>query len=211
MGFASRIAVTVGAVALLGGGQSAWAQPMASVTPNNLAGRLRTEGIAPAIGFQMSRPVNCMPGSGPDGAAYHCVAAMTDSARGGRTAALELMIFNGGYDFAARDAQVKAAVARMGGRWSLADQPEIGVNGGGRKISLKASCHQSRGSVNGPAFCLLPAAINVLIFSQVVPAQASSNQITTSQSGGSDSFDDMGRAASLASMGAIAVAKAQQG
>lgn len=41
--------------------------------------------------------------------------------------------------------------------------------------------------------------------------QASSDRITTSTNGGPDSFDDMGWAASLASMGAIVVAKTQQG
>ena len=158
----------------------------------------------------MSRPVNCIPGSGRSDWAYHCVAALADSAREGKTAAIEIMIFNGGYDFAGRDAQVKASVARLGGRWSLDYQPEIGLNGEGRKISLKASCHQSRGQSNSPAYCLLSAAPNVLIFSQVAPKQASSDRITTSQTGGSDSFDDMARAGSLASLGAIAVAKAQR-
>ncbi|MEO8753557.1 MAG: hypothetical protein ABI624_12850 [Casimicrobiaceae bacterium] len=199
--------IIAAAAALLVAGQGASAQQLASVVPNALAGRLRADGIEQAMGFRMSGPVNCISGAG--GSAYHCVATLADSARGGKTAALEIMIFNGGYDFAARDAQIKASVARLGGRWSLDFQPEITLDGEGRKISLKASCHQSRGQRNSPAYCLLSAASNVLIFSQVAPGQASSDRITTSQSGGSDSFDDMGRAGSLASLGAVAVAKAQ--
>jgi hypothetical protein len=135
---------------------------------------------------------------------------MVDNARGGKTAAVEIMIFKGGYDFAARDAQIKASVARSGGRWSLDYQPEISLSGEGRKISLKGSCHQSRGKPNSPAYCLVAVARNVLIFSEVAPGQASSDQITTSTNGGSDSFDDMARAANLASLGAVAVATAQK-
>jgi hypothetical protein len=81
MDFASHIAVAVGAVTLLGFGQAASAQPMASAAPNALTSRLRTEGIDPAIGFRMTRPVNCMPGAGRNDSVYHCVAAMADSAR----------------------------------------------------------------------------------------------------------------------------------
>ena len=161
------------------------------------------------MGFRMSKPVNCIAGSGRSDWAYHCVATLADSERRGRTAAIEIMISNGSYDFAAKDAQIKASVARLGGRWSLDYQPEMSLNGEGRKISIKASCHQSRGQTNSPAYCLVSAAPNVLIFSQVAPRQASSDRITTSQNGGSDSFEDMARAGSLASLGAIAVAKAQ--
>jgi hypothetical protein len=198
------------AAALLVAGQSVSAQLLPSVVPDALAGRLRADGIDPAIGFRMSRPVNCIPGAGGSDWAYHCVATLADSTRGERTVALEIMIFNGGYDFAARDAQIKASVVRLGGRWSLDTQPEVSLKGEGRKISLKASCHQSRGQTNSPAYCLLPVARNVLIFSQVPPGQGSSDRITTSENGGSDSFDDMGRAGSLASLGLVAVAKAQK-
>ena len=154
--------------------------------------------------------MNCIPGPGGSDWAYHCVATLADSTRRDRTVALEIMIFNGGYDFAARDAQIKASVVRLGGRWSLDSQPDVSLKGEGRKISLQASCHQSRGQTNSPAYCLLPVARNVLIFSQVPPDEASSDRITTSQKGGSDSFDDMARAGSLASLGLVAVAKAQK-
>jgi hypothetical protein len=206
-----RFALTIAiAAASLGAGQNSSAQTLPSIVPNALAARLRADGIDPAVGFRMSRPINCIPGSDGKDWAYHCVAAMVDNARGGKTAAVEIMIFKGGYDFAARDAQIKASVARSGGRWSLDYQPEISLSGEGRKISLKGSCHQSRGKPNSPAYCLVAVARNVLIFSEVAPGQASSDQITTSTNGGSDSFDDMARAANLASLGAVAVATAQK-
>jgi hypothetical protein len=196
------------AAALFVASQSSSAQPLPPVAPKALAARLRADGIDQALGFRMSRPVNCIPGSGGSDWAYHCVATMADSGR--KTAAVEIMIFNGGYDFAARDAEVKASVARLGGRWSLDYQPEMSLNGEGRKISLKASCHQSRGKTNSPAYCLVAVAGNVLVFSQVAPNEASSDRITTSTNGGSDSFDDMARAGGLASLGATTVAAAQK-
>ncbi len=209
MGVASQIAMAVGTFAVLGSGQAASAQPLASVSPSALAGRLPTQGIDPAMGFRMSRPVTCMPGSSGDNSAYHCVAAIADSARGGKTAAIEFLIFNGGYDFAARDAQVKASIIRMGGRWSLDHESEVKLHGKELALAVTAACHQSRGQVNSPAYCLLPVAANVLIFSQVPPAQASSDSVSTSENGGS--FDDMARAGNLASLGALAVVKALQG
>jgi hypothetical protein len=206
----SHLALTVAtAAALLVTGQGASAQPLPSVVPDVLAERLRADGIDPAMGFRVSRPVNCIRASGGSDWAYHCVAALADSARRERTAAIEVMIFSGSYDFAAKDAQIKASVTRLGGRWSLDYKNEVSLNAEGRKISLIASCHQSRGQKNSPAYCLLPVARNVLIFTQVAPGEASSDRITTNTKGGSDSFDDMSRAGSLASLGAVAVAKAQ--
>ncbi|MEO7323557.1 MAG: hypothetical protein ABIW82_01875 [Dokdonella sp.] len=172
--------------------------------------QLRANGIDPAMSFRSSQPINCMAGSADADVVYRCVAAMADSARSGKTAAVEILIFKDRYDFASRDAQIKAAVARLNGRWSLAYEPEVSVKGEGRTMSLNGSCHQSRGQTNSPAYCLLPVARNVLIFSQVAPAQARSDQITTSQNGEPDSFDDMAHAGTLATLGAIAVAKAQR-
>ena len=196
------------ASALFIAGQAADAQPLPSFVPNTLAGALRADGIDPAAGFRMSRPMNCIAGSRGNDWAYHCVATMVDSTRRNATVALEIMIFNADYDFAARDAQIKASVVRMGGRWSLDSQQGVSIKGEGRNLALDASCHQSRGQKNSPAYCLLPVARNVLVFSQVPPAQPSTDRITTNPKGGSDSFDDMGRAGTLASLGLVAVAKA---
>ncbi len=206
-----RNAMILGAVALLGGGRPASAQSLAPSRPDDLARALQAHGIEPAIDFRMSRPINCLNGGAQNDWLYHCVAALIDGARGGRTAALEVMIYKGGYNFASMDAQVKAAVGRMGGRWKLDYNPEMTVDGGGRRISLRASCHQSRGQPNSPAYCMTPVSSNVTIFSQVAPDQSSSDRVTTSTNGGPDSFDDMARAGQLASLGAIAVIKAQQG
>lgn len=185
------------------------AQPLPAMPSDALAAHLKTHAIDAAIGFRADRPFNCMRGATGSDSAYHCVAAITDENRRGKIAALEIMIFNGAYDFAERNAEVKAAVARLNGRWSLDSDPEMSLNGDGRTISLKASCHQSRGRENGPAYCLLPVTRNVLVFTQVAPAQASTQAITTRANGEPDSFDDMTRAGNLASLGAVAVLGAE--
>ena len=124
---------------------------------------------------------------------------------------LEYMIFNTSPDFRNEDAGVKAAVTRMGGRWSLNYQPNISLTGSaGEKIVFTTACHQSRGRPNGNAYCLLQASANVLVFTQVAPAQRASDSVTTSTGNGSDSFDDMAHATNLAVQGGIVVAKAQK-
>lgn len=197
------------ACALLITTQSSRAQAIPFVPPDALAAQLRANGIDSAPGSGKQQALNCIRGSAKNDWAYHCVATLVDAVRGGRPAVVEIMIFNNSYDFASRDAQIKAVVARLNGRWSLDYASEIGINGEGRAISLKGACHQSRGQTNSPAYCLLPVASNVLIFSQAAPAEASSEEITTSQKGESDSFDDMAHAGTLASLGAVAVVKAQ--
>ena len=182
---------------------------MPFVASDALAAQLRADGIDTGPGSGKRQALNCIRGSAKNDWAYHCVATLVDTARGGRSATVEIMIFNDSYDFASRDAQIKAVVARLNGRWSLDYAPEIGINGEGRTISLKGACHQSRGRVNSPAYCLLPVTRNVLIFSQIAPAEASSEEVTTSQSGESDSFDDMVHGGTMASLGAVAVVKAQ--
>jgi hypothetical protein len=199
------------ALALLLTAQSSSAQSIPFIAPDVLAAQLRADGIDAAPGSGKRQALNCIRSSGGNDWAYHCVATLVDTVRGGRPAAVEIMIFNDSYDFASRDAQIKALVTRSNGRWSLDYAPEIGIKGEGRTISLKGACHQSRGRANSPAYCLLPVASNVLIFSQAAPAEASSDEITTSQHGESDSFDDMAHAGTLASFGAVAVVKAQHG
>jgi hypothetical protein len=199
------------ALALLVTAQSSSAQPIPFIAPNLLEAQLRADGIDTAPGSGERQALNCIRGSARNDWAYHCVAALVDTARGGRSAAVEIMIFSDGYDFASRDAQIKALVTRLNGRWSLDYASEIVINGEGQKITLKGACHQSRGQENSPAYCLLPVARNVLIFSQAAPAEASSDVVTTSENGGSDSFDDMAHAGTLASLGAIAVVKARHG
>jgi hypothetical protein len=184
-------------------------QSLAPVAPDALVAYLMSHGIDPAMGFRAERPINCMRGAAGSDSAYRCVVALADAERGGKSAALEIMIFNGTHDFADRNARVKAAVARLEGRWSLDYEPDLSLKAEGRTISLKAACHQSRGRANSPAYCLLPVTRNVLVFSQVAPAQASTQAITTSTKGEPDSFDDMARAGTLASLGAVAVASAQ--
>lgn len=208
MSLCLKVAVT--ALALLVSAQHSSAQSIPAVTPNALAAQLQANGIDTAPGSGKHQTLNCIRGSAKTDWAYHCVASLADGAAGVRATAVEIMIFNDSYDFASRDAQIKAAVVRLNGRWSLDYEPEMSIKGEGRTISLKGACHQSRGRANSPAYCLLPVARNVLIFSQIAPAEISSDQVTTSQNGESDSFEDMARAGTLASFGAVAVVKAQQ-
>jgi hypothetical protein len=123
---------------------------------------------------------------------------------------VEIMIFNDAYDFARKDAELKAMVMRLNGEWSLDHEAGVSIKSEGRTISLTGDCHQSRGAVNSPAYCLLPVAPNVLVFSQVDPDEASSDHVTVNPNGGSDSSDDMAHASILASVGALTVVKAQQ-
>jgi hypothetical protein len=211
MSFTSRVAVLLASVVMLGFGYVASAGPIAPSEADALARTLQTRGIQPAAGFKISRPMDCRVGGAGEDWSYHCVVALTDSARAGRTAALEIMIFKTGYDFAGEDSRVKAAVARLNVRWKLDEQVDVSLNDGAQRIPLKASCHQARGQTNGLAYCLLPLSSNVLVFSQAPPKQAGSDQVTTSTNGGADSFEDMQHAAQLASLAAIAVAKAKQG
>lgn len=208
MHMSSTVAAT--ALALLITTSGAFAQTIPSVVPDALAAQLQASGIDAAAGFAKGRALNCMRGSAKTDWAYHCVATFTDSARAGRVAPLEIMIFNNGYDFASKDAQIKAAVMRLNGLWSLDHESAVNIKNAEHAISLTATCHQSRGKANSPAYCLLPVAQNVLVFSQVWPAEPSSERITTDPNGGSDSFDDMARAGFLASLGALAVVKAQR-
>src|SRR5882757_3212189 len=151
-----KVAVT--ALALLVTVQSSSAQPIPSVKPNALAAQLRADGIDIAPGSGKRQPLTCISGSARTDWAYHCVATLIDDVRGGKAATVEIMIFSDGYDFASRDAQIKAAVVRLNGRWSLDYEPEMSIKGEGRTISLKGACHQSRGRTNSPAYCLLPVA-----------------------------------------------------
>ncbi len=201
----------VSSALLVAAQSSSAAQTIPFIAPEALAAQLRADGLDTVPGSGKRQTLDCIRGSSKDDWAYHCVAALVDSMRGGRPAAVEIMIFNDTYDFVGRDAQIKALVVHLNGRWSLDYAPEVGINGDGRKISLKGACHQSRGRPNSPAYCLLPVARNVLIFSQAAPAEASSDEITTSENGESDSFDDMAHAGTLASFGAVAVVKAQHG
>ncbi len=211
MSLASRVGVMFGAISLFAVAQSSSAQPMAPSAPDALVRALQSQGIKPDIGFTMSRPANCRRGAPADAWAYHCVMALADSGRGGRTAALEVMIFKSGYDFAREDDRVKAAVAQVRSRWKVDEVIDVSVEWRRQKIALKASCHQALGPRNGLAYCLLPLSRNVLVFTQALPERVGTDQIVTSVNGGPDYSDDMRHAAGLASLASIAVAKAQQG
>jgi hypothetical protein len=183
--------------------------PNAPATPQTMADKLAASGIDEAMGFTVTRPMVCNRGSGETDWAFHCPIGLADAERDGRAAALEVMIFDHDVDLAAQDAKIKTAVAQLHGRWSLDDEPDVTLtnNKTGEKLKLQTECHQSRGQANSDAFCLLQASSQVLVFTQVTPAQPSSDSITVGE--GSDSFVDTRHAADLATLGAIAVAKAQ--
>lgn len=202
--------VRLAAFVLLAGAAAtaAWTQTIPTLAPDRLAARLRTATIEPGSGFRASRQTTCIPHRPGSDWAYHCVTPMADAARGGRTAALEIMIFDRGYSVAGEDAKLQAAVARMPGRWALSYQTHTTLSGKGREISLHGLCRQSRGAPNSPAFCLLPVTANVLVFTQVAPAQPRSDSVTTGSGAGGDSFADMDHAGHLATIGATMVAEA---
>jgi hypothetical protein len=181
-------------------------QQLPPSSPDVLARALQTRGVDTTIGFQQNGPVRCKTGTSADDWSYRCTAAMNDSKRGGRTAALEFMVYKH-YDFEVRDGAIKAAVAQMSARWKLESQIPFDFSGLGQKVAVRASCHQARGLQNSLAFCLTPLSSNVLIFTSVPPLDVSSDHIGISTTGGRDSYEDMARSAELASLGAITVAK----
>lgn len=185
---------------------SVQAQQLPPSSPDALAHALETHGVDPTIGFQQSGPIRCKTGGAADDWLYRCAAAMIDSKRGGRIAALEFMVYKH-YDFAQRDGAIKAAVARMAARWKIDSQVPFNFSGRGLNVAVRASCHQARGQQNSLAYCLTPLSSNVLIFTSAPPLDASSDHIGIGTTGGRDSSEDMARSAELASLGAITVAK----
>lgn len=188
--------------------QVAQAQVFPVVAPDAMAAQLMAAGVDSAQGFRMLGSVRCRTGGPRDDWAYRCTAAMADEGRGGRTAALEFMLFRASYDLQAMDTRIRAALAREGARWQLAYQPRITLKGGAQALSVSGTCHQGRGERNSPGFCLTPVGPNALLFTQVEPAESGSPRITQRQDGGPDSFDDMAHAGVLASLGAVTIAKA---
>jgi hypothetical protein len=184
----------------------AQAQQLPPSSPDVLARGLQTRGVDPTIGFQQNGPIRCKTGTSSDDWSYRCTAAMIDSKRGGRIAALEIMVYKH-YDFEVRDGAIKAAVAQMSARWKLESQIPFDFTGHGLKVAVRASCRQARGQQNSLAYCLTPLSSNVLIFTSVPPLDASSDHIGISTTGGRDSYEDMARSAELASLGAITVAE----
>jgi hypothetical protein len=184
-------------------------QTETSATPQSIADKLAASGIDEAMGFSVNRPMACNAGGSSADWAFHCTVGLADSERSGRQAALEVMIFDHAVDLATKDAKIKDAVAAMNGRWSLDDTPDVTLtnNKTGEKLKLETVCHQSRGSTNGDAYCLLQATSRVLVFTEVSPAQAASDSVTVGE--GSNSFEDTRHAADLATLGAIAVEKTQ--
>ena len=205
MGFTQPIAAIVGSVCLMSAA-SALAQQLPPSSPDALARALQTRGVEPAIGFQPNGPIRCSTGRASDDWYYQCKGAMLESKRGGRTGELEIMIYKH-YDFARPDAAAKAEIARLPEQWKVDGQFPFDFSGHGLRVAVRASCHQARGRQNSPAFCLTPLSSNVMIMTWVTPLEASSDHLGVSTTGGSDSSDDMGRSADLASLGAITVAR----
>ncbi len=135
---------------------------------------------------------------------------MIDGDRGGRTAAVEIMILRS-YDVARLEAPLKQAVAAARAPWQADYRNRLSITLAGRRYSPQASCYQARGPRNGLAYCLTAASSNVAIFTQVVPLRAG---IASADSNTMD--EDMEHAVILAGNGLEAIltaaeAKTQQG
>lgn len=177
-----------------------------TVSAGSLADKLTAAGIDSGGGFSVTRPMTCGKAPAPQDPSVHCETLLSDAARSGRSADLTIMIFEQDADYAARAAQIKPEVAAMPGRWSLEDNPKIGITNkrSGEKVSLETACYQSRGRPNSDAYCLVQANPRVLVLASVTPARATSDGINVG--GDSDSYDDTGHAVDLASLGVLAVA-----
>jgi hypothetical protein len=190
------------ALTLSGLAQAATAQMLPPSSPDVLAAALQTGGLKAGSSFRSNGQMLCKKGAAEAGYLYRCTAAMTDGERGGRTAAVEIMIFQN-YDFARLEAPLKQAVTASSAPWKADYSNNISITLAGRRYSPRASCHQARGPRNGLAYCLTAASSNVAVFTQVAPLRAG---ITSADTNTMD--EDMERAAILAGNGLEAILSA---
>jgi hypothetical protein len=182
--------------------QVAQAQMLPPSSPPALASALQAHGLKEGSGFRPNGPMRCKAGGSGDDFLYRCTAAMFDGERGGRNAAVEVMIFRS-YDFAQLEAPLKQAVAASSNVWKADYKNKLTINLGGRRYAPEVSCHQARGPRNGLAYCLTGASSNVAIFTQVAPLQAG---ITVAKTDTMD--EDNEHAAMLAGNGLEAILSA---
>jgi len=171
-------------------------------SPDALAAALQAHGLKEGMGFHPNGPMRCKTGGSGADYLYRCTAAMVDSQRGGRTAAVEVMIFRN-YDLARLEAPLKQALAASSAPWKADYRNKLTITLAGQRYAPQASCHQARGPRNGLAYCITAASSNVAIFTQVAPLRAG---ITSFDTGTAD--EDMEHAVMLAGSGLEAVLSA---
>lgn len=182
--------------------QMAHAQMLPPSSPDTLASALQAHGLKEGSGFRPNGPMRCKKGGSGADYVYRCTAAMLDGERGGRNAAVEVMIFRS-YDLAQLEAPLKQAIAASSAVWKADYKNKLTISLGGRRYAPEVSCHQARGPRNGLAYCLTAASSNVAIFTQVAPLQAG---ITVANTNTMD--EDNEHAAMLAGNGLEAILSA---
>jgi hypothetical protein len=203
------VPVSVAAPAPVSSSASAPSPPALAgpITAQALATALTASGVQVGAGLSVTRPMACGKGRDPADPSVHCTTVYADAARGGRAASLEIMVFDQGADFEARDGKIKAAIEAVRGRFAVehSHQTTISNPKTGKTLTLHDRCYQSRGATNSDAFCVSEAGDHAVVLAEAAAAQASSNGVSTED--GSPSFEDIEHASDLASRGALAVTK----
>lgn len=186
-------------------GTPADAQTFPVVSPSALANHVAIKGMPTIYGFRIPRVV-CRAG-GPDDRvagvqfAYACGGYVNDAARPGKENTVIIAIYNGRVDYARQVALLRSRVDASPNRWKVHEDRDFAFTVRGRRLVLKASCHQALGVRNGPASCALPIAANVVVVASLAAKRPSTAAI------GGGSSDDIQDANAVLAAGAIPVAE----
>lgn len=150
--------------------------------------------------------IRCFTPGPKDHWSLRCHAIFEDTARDDQAAGLDFVIYAQDVDFKTEDtAMIAEATAKMPGRWHIDEQPDVSINTpNGGKLKYKLDCRQARGNPNQIAICMLKATSRVLVVSEVLPAETTSESIDNSDTG---TFADIRHAVDLATHGAVHVLK----
>ena len=179
------------------------AESSAPVDPHTIAGRLVQPGHfdLSGQGFSTDEAITCTSGGHNDAYAVRCDAAFHDAARNGGPAVVEIRLYDADQTLDAIDAPLKASVARMHDRWTLANTPDITVrsHATGQTRTIPGACHQALGRSNSAAYCVIMQSPRIAILTGVRPLRSSTRQLNISANGNAgDANQDVNHASDLA-------------
>lgn len=189
-------------VCAVGAWVPASAQTLPVASPSALANYVAQKGMPTIYGFRVPRVV-CGPG-GSAPYAYACGGNVIDSSRPGKESTVIITMYDGRADFAGQASFLGRRVDASPNRWKIHNVQDFAFTVRGRRIALKASCHQALGVRNGPASCALPIAANVVVVATVAARRPSTDRIGAN---GGGTFDDVQDATALLAAGAVPVAE----
>ena len=183
-------------------------EPAPVSAAQGLADKLTAKSVDTDTTFSPGRAgTACFQPNAADHWAIRCHVQFVDTARDGNDAGLDFLIYASDVSFAAEDAGMIADATRVQGRWHINEQPEVSITGpDAQKHEYKLDCRQALGNPNQLAVCMVQAAPRILVVSEVLPAQPSTESVSLNDTS-SDTFQDIDHAIKLAIHGAIHVLK----